>query len=283
MNPGRVVRSAALTDHHLLARLIGRAPNVHRHLDWREPLHWIGSPPFLVLEKGGELRAALACPPDPPAVAWLRLYVNDGRLSDDEVWPALWDAARRELASLPGMTAAAIVLQDWLYPYLEMSGFTTCQQIVMLECDRPASIETNAADSFFIRPMLSYDLPAVADVDASAFGPLWQNSLPSFSLAYQQAAIATVAEAERRVIGYQISTRTSLGIHLARLAVLPETQRNGVGYALAVHMMQEAKKRGVERFTVNTQGDNAASLALYKRIGFRETGERYPVYRRRIS
>jgi ribosomal protein S18 acetylase RimI-like enzyme len=39
----------------------------------------------------------------------------------------------------------------------------------------------------------------------------------------------------------------------------------------------------VERFTVNTQSDNATSLALYKRIGFHETGERYPVYQRRIS
>jgi len=283
MNQGRIIRSAALTDHHLLARLIGRTPNVHRHLDWREPLHWMGSPPFLVLEERGELRAALACPPDPPAVAWLRLYVNDGRLNDKEGWPALWEAARCELAGLPGVTAAAIILRDWLCPYLEMSGFTTRQQIVMLECAQPANIENNNADSFFIRPMLSYDLPAVANVDASAFSLLWQNSLPAFSLAYQQAAIATVAEAEHRVIGYQISTRTSLGIHLARLAVLPETQGRGVGYALAVHMMQQAGKRGVERFTVNTQSDNATSLALYKRIGFHETGERYPVYQRRIS
>lgn len=283
MNQGRIIRSAALTDHHPLARLIGRTPNVHRHLDWRDPLHWMGSPPFLVLEERGELRAALACPPDPPAVAWLRLYVNDGRLSDEEAWPVLWEAARRELANLPGVTAAAIVLRAWLCPYLEMSGFTTCQQIVMLECAQPASTGNNGADSFLIRPMLSYDLPAVADVDASAFDPLWRNSLPSFSLAYQQAAIATVAEAERRIIGYQISTRTPLGIHLARLAVLPETQGRGVGYALAVHMMQQARRRGVERFTVNTQSDNAASLALYKRIGFRETGERYPVYQRRIS
>jgi ribosomal protein S18 acetylase RimI-like enzyme len=32
------------------------------------------------------------------------------------------------------------------------------------------------------------------------------------------------------------------------------------------------------RLTVNTQSDNAASLALYRKTGFHETGERYPVY-----
>jgi ribosomal protein S18 acetylase RimI-like enzyme len=283
MNPARTIRSAALTDHHLLARLIGRTLNVHRHLDWREPLHWIGASPFLVLEGQGELRAALACPPDPPGVAWLRLYVNDGRLSDWEAWSTLWEAARRELASLPGVTAAAIVLRDWISPYLERSGFTSRQQIVMLKCDHPDHLLENEADSFLIRPMLSYDLPAVADVDASAFGLLWQNSLPSLSFAYQQASIATVAESENRIIGYQISTRTSLGIHLARLAVLPQAQGRGVGYALTADMMRQGRKRGVECFTVNTQSDNPTSLTLYKRIGFRETGERYPVYQCRVS
>jgi ribosomal protein S18 acetylase RimI-like enzyme len=30
--------------------------------------------------------------------------------------------------------------------------------------------------------------------------------------------------------------------------------------------------------TVNTQADNAASLALYHKLGFRRTGEQFPVY-----
>jgi ribosomal protein S18 acetylase RimI-like enzyme len=34
--------------------------------------------------------------------------------------------------------------------------------------------------------------------------------------------------------------------------------------------------------TVNTQSDNSASLALYRKIGFRETGERYPVYQLQV-
>jgi flavin-dependent dehydrogenase len=35
---------------------------------------------------------------------------------------------------------------------------------------------------------------------------------------------------------------------------------------------------GASRVTVNTQKNNSASLALYTRIGFKATGEKYPVY-----
>jgi ribosomal protein S18 acetylase RimI-like enzyme len=133
-----------------------------------------------------------------------------------------------------------------------------------------------------IRTMFQYDLPAVAGLDMAAFDPLWQNSLQSLELAYPQAALATVVEAEGRLLGYQISTRNPLGAHLARLAVLPAFQGRGVGRALVSDLVQKAERLGMYRLTVNTQSDNAASLALYKKIGFRETGERYTVYQRQV-
>jgi ribosomal-protein-alanine N-acetyltransferase len=85
------------------------------------------------------------------------------------------------------------------------------------------------------------------------------------------------------VVGYHLSTRNSLGVHLARLAVRPETQGRGIGQALVQDLFLQAEQRGIRRFTVNTQNDNAASLAIYKKLDFFETGERYPVYRRQVS
>ena len=130
--------------------------------------------------------------------------------------------------------------------------------------------------------MLQYDLPAVAEVDAAAFDPLWQNSLPSLERAYPQAVLATVIEANGQVLGYQLSTRNPLGAHLARLAVRPELQGFGLGRALIADLIQQADRHAMYRLTVNTQSDNAASLALYKKTGFRETGERFPVYQLQI-
>ena len=75
------VRSATLTDQRQIANLMHFSPYNHRHLDWRYPLDWIGSPPFLVLESQDQILSALACPPDPPLVAWVRLFVTSGKIS----------------------------------------------------------------------------------------------------------------------------------------------------------------------------------------------------------
>jgi ribosomal-protein-alanine N-acetyltransferase len=272
------VRSALLTDQRQIANLMHFSPTIHRHLDWRYPLDWIGSAPFFVLENQGQIISALACPPDPPSIAWVRLFVNSGKLSLEESWQMLWDAARLDLAHKQGFMVAAIVLQDWYHSLLINSGFTSRQSIVMLERDVQAPVEISLPAGFSIRAMLQYDLPAVAEVDAAAFEPLWQNSLPSLERAYPQAVLATVVESHGQVLGYQLSTRNPLGAHLARLAVRPELQGRGVGRALVADLIQQAERHAMYHLTVNTQSDNSSSLALYRRIGFRETGERYPVY-----
>jgi ribosomal protein S18 acetylase RimI-like enzyme len=276
------LRSAVLPDRHQIANLMHSSPYLHRHLDWRYPLEWIGYAPFFVLEDHAQIISALACPPDPPQVAWVRLFVTSGMTSPVETWQPLWEATRPYLARKGGFVAAAIVLQDWYHSLLIASGFSSRQSIVMLERDGWDPIHISMPAGYSIRPMLPYDLPAVAQVDAAAFEQLWQNSLPALEQAYPQAVLATVAEADGQVQGYQLSTRNPFGAHLARLAVLPSLQGRGVGRALVSDLVQQAGRLGMARLTVNTQSDNAASLALYKKTGFHETGERYPVYQLQV-
>ena len=277
------VRSAAFTDQRQISNLIHLSPHVHRHLDWRDPLDWIGSPPFLVLESQRQVTSVLACPPDPPRVAWVRLFANAGRIPIQESWHMLWEAARLELAGAGRLTAAAILLQPWYQDLLQSSGFASHQSIVMLEREEQGPLNSSLSAEIRVRPMLPYDLSAVAELDAAAFEPLWQNSYDALRRAYPQAVLASVAERDGQVIGYQISTRNPRGAHLARLAVQPEVQGGGIGRALLADLVRNAGQRGISRLTVNTQSDNLASLALYQRTGFRETGERYPVYQVEIS
>jgi ribosomal protein S18 acetylase RimI-like enzyme len=123
------------------------------------------------------------------------------------------------------------------------------------------------------------DLPNVKALDAEAFGPIWQQSMDTLEIAFQQASVATVAEdQDGGIIGYQISTASSGGGHLARLAVHPRFQRQGVGYSLVRDMVAQFYRRGALQVTVNTQLENLASLALYQKAGFQRTGEVYPVF-----
>ena len=276
------VRSAQDADYEDISQLIFLESQVHRHLDWRAPLDWLGRDPFLVIQEGGRLSAVLACPPDPDSIAWIRLFVSNSHISGQAAWQLLWPVAREQLGRQRGTTAAAIATQRWFEPILTQDGFELITHIVMLEWkDRPPPRAT-VPSAMRIRPMVGEDLPAVAEVDAAAFEPLWRNSLEALTYAKAQASYVSVAEDSTGLLAYQLSTSGTFGTHLARLAVRPQAQRRGLGRALVADLIEHMPVLPEPRLTVNTQANNGASLALYDALGFRRTGEQYPVYALRV-
>jgi ribosomal-protein-alanine N-acetyltransferase len=274
----RRVRPATPSDQQKIADLIFFESHVHRHLDWRTPLDWLGFSPYWVFDEGRQITGALACPTDPDSIAWIRLFAFASHLSWQEVWPPLWNAARKQLAEQSGATAAAIATQHWFEQMLAENRFERTGRIVMLQWDAGAGEPSLAQPVLKIRAMTTRDLANVTAIDAAAFEPLWRNSLAALTKAYQQSSYATVAEDESGIIGYQLSTGGSFGAHLARLAVAPEAQGRGIGSALVADLILHMRKGGGVKVTVNTQDSNAASLSLYSRLGFLRTGEEYPVY-----
>ena len=271
------VRPADLSDHQQLSNLIFFENRLHRHLDWRSPLEWLGAPFYWALEDGGQITAALACPPEREGIAWVRLFVYSGRWSAENAWGMLWPAAREEIARAGGANVAAIAIQPWFQNLLTGSGFENRQQIVLLEW-RYQPTTARETTGMRIRRMMEADLPEVEKTDAASFDPLWQNPLETLRRAYAQALYATVAENENGIIGYQISTGGGQRAHLARLAVHPAIQGKGAGRALLNDLFIFLAYMSVSRLSVNTQSDNQASLSLYQRTGFVRTGEQYPVY-----
>ncbi len=278
LKAGQRVRPAVSADYQQISDLIFFEGHVHRHLDWRTPLEWLGFSPYWVLEENERIVAALACPPDPEAIAWLRLFVHASHLSGPEAWLPLWTAARNELAQRDHVIVAAIAMERWMDSLLIESGFTVAHHIVLLEWNDQPVTPSSTPDGFSIRSMKHNDLPDVVEVDTAAFDTLWQNSLPALSKAFSQAVYASVAEDASGMVGYQLSTWSPLGAHLARLAVRPEVQGNGLGAALVTDLIVRMQNGGATHITVNTQGNNNVSLALYQKLGFRRTGEQYPVY-----
>jgi len=51
-----------------------------------------------------------------------------------------------------------------------------------------------------------------------------------------------------------------------------------LGSALVHELIHKLGSHSSVPLSVNTQGDNAASLALYKKLGFVRTGEYFPVF-----
>lgn len=272
-----LVRTADPKDHQQLSNLIFFESHLHRHLDWRSPLEWLGAPFFWALEERGQITAALACPPEVKGIAWMRLFVSGGHWPAEEAWAMLWPTARDSILRAGGATIAAIAMQHWFQKLLDEYGFKNWQSIVMLEWQsRPW--ESSPLDGIYIRRMTEADLPAVTRTDHASFDPLWHNSLETLQRALSQSLFATVAENAEGVIGYQLTSGQGQRAHLARLAVHPSMQGRGVGQALLGDLFKSLVRIGTVRLSVNTQSDNNVSLRLYKKMGFNRTGEEYPVY-----
>jgi ribosomal protein S18 acetylase RimI-like enzyme len=272
------VRPFINSDKMGLADLIHYHSHVHRHLDWRHPLEWAGKPPFLVGEVDGRLGGVLSVPEHPPEVAWIRFFASADWTSFQEIWDTLWNNALHELRAKGGIRLiASLSLDEWFSKLLKKSGFEIINHVVTLIWDS-TTIVPNGKIDIKIRNMTYDDLARVAELDSISFPNLWCNTLDDLQLAFRQAAIATVAESERNLVGYQICTSTQIGGHLARLAVHPQMQGQGIGGFIIHDLMQQFKTRGAQAITVNTQSDNYSSLALYKKLGFGLTGENYPVF-----
>jgi ribosomal protein S18 acetylase RimI-like enzyme len=272
-----LVRSADLNDHQQLSNLIFFETRLHRHLDWRSPLEWLGAPYYWALEEGRQITAALACPTEVDGIAWVRLFVYTGHWSPENAWGQLWDTAREAITHDGGATVAAIAMQPWFQRVLADSNFENRQQIVMLEW-HSQSWQSTKMDGIRIRRMTEADIPTVTRVDNAAFEPLWHNSFDTLQRAFSQALVATVAESREGIIGYQLTTGHGQRAHLARLAVQPSLQGRGVGRALLSDLFAYLTRTGTTRLSVNTQSDNKVSLKLYNTMGFNRTGEEYPVY-----
>lgn len=278
INVSLQIRRAVEQDRDQISNLIFYESNNHRHLDWYSPLEWIGSPNYWVCEEDGHITAALACPEDPPHVAWIRFFGYHQALSVSQVWISLWETAYSEIASANIQThVAAIVVKQWFQSLLLSSGFELKQKIVLLELKSGNLPAFSVPHGICIRPMQDADMSVVAQVDLAAFGQFWHNTENALQRARLQCASATVAEDDSGVIGYQLSTKNPLGAHLARLGVQPEVQGKGVGSALVSHLVQSFGASQLGRLSVNTQADNSASLSLYKKLGFVLTGEHFPV------
>ncbi len=269
-------RPATPDDQPAIAALSRSEERVHVHLDWQSAEDWIGAQPFLVAERSKHVMGVLACPPAPPDTAWVRVFALYGNTSPEEVWQLLWPQAREALEAMGAEQVAGLSLDDWIDPLYLSSGFKQTHSVVVLA--RPADAAPRVASPARIRLAVSAEHETIVAVDSAAFKPPWQISAAIAHRAMALACWLTVAEIDGQIAGYQLTTPTPGGVHLARLAVLPEWQGRGVGAALVAEMIEACRRQGAHEFTVNTQDTNAASLAVYKRLGYRLNGTCYPVY-----
>jgi ribosomal-protein-alanine N-acetyltransferase len=286
--PTLKARAATPGDRHVIQALTRHERRVHLHLDWQPVEDWLGAQPFIVAERGTRVVGALACPPDLPEVAWVRLIALADGVDASRTWEALWALAREGLARLPGMSVAGLSLEGWTEPLYQAAGFERTHDVVVLRRSLEAPRSTNGHEppvmvrAATVRAAEPRDYNAIIETDAAAFASPWRLSPAMLQAAMKQADHLSVVVSEGRVVGYQLTTASQGTAHLARLAVIPEAQGQGIGAALVAETVEHYRRRGGREITVNTQHNNATSLAVYRRLGFEFTGARLPVYQKML-
>lgn len=275
-----VFRIAQTSDYSSLSSFINALNYVHRHLDWRDTLDWLGREPFWIMEEKGEMQGVLACPPEPEDVAWVRLFGSTMRASPDRVWKKLFAPCLetlREMKPVPLVTTLA--LRDWYEELIRRNGFEHYQDIVVFVFDEEPPAPPRIGPEFRLREMQVKDLHDVCELDHLAFEPIWRLSSDDLLFAAKKSSLCTIIEYNNQVIAYQMSSTSGMYAHLARLAVHPNMQHQRLGFALVQNLLDYfLRQKRLWGVTLNTQNTNSASINLYRKAGFRETGERFPVF-----
>ncbi len=273
----QTIRQAHDRDAGAIANLVSDAAFVHRHLDWTPLLDWINFSPFLLLEKDDVLTGLLACPQDPKDITWIKAFAATQYSEPLVVFTSLLDKIIVENL-IPYGSLYALGLQDWFIKILENHHFVEFQKVVVLMHE---GIKTPLPPPItaLVRPMELDDVEEIAVVDRESFESMWVISPQALKLAYLQSAHASVVEVDGKLIGYELSTANGASAHLARVAVLPIYQNENVASNLVHNMISYFHRNNIFSITVNTQQENNSSQAVYRKMGFHLTGERYPIYR----
>lgn len=140
---------------------------------------------------------------------------------------------------------------------------------------------------FEIRPMRNADLdPVLAIAAASPEAPQWR---PDAYAAYLPSAsqppicrTALVAEQDGQVLAFAAATLLLEGeqnlCQLDSVAVVPRTRRQGIASALVRAIVAWAQDNGGRHLSLEVRASNAAAIALYQGLGFREEGRRSRYY-----
>ena len=271
------LRQTSREDRAVVERLIAQAPRSHVHLDWLDPTNLSDEEPFILASTGETAVGILGCPPDHPEAAWVRTFAAAEDSEVEKIWDILWAEGGSRLLDLNVEHVAALALESWFEQLVQNAGFKRTNTVIFYELELESGTAVGHDPGYKLRPIRSADTETILDLDRLAFEPIWQISRDSLAVAIIQASSANLIEDGGEILGYQITTSSPFGAHLARLAVLPSHQREGLGTLLVNDAVQSVLETRLGQLSVNTQENNHSSRKLYENMGFTQTGKEFPV------
>jgi ribosomal-protein-alanine N-acetyltransferase len=133
-------------------------------------------------------------------------------------------------------------------------------------------------DALTLAPMTLDDLDEVLAIERASFQTPWSRGAFRYELTQNRVARSVVVRIGRQLAGYLCLWEIGHEIHVTNLAVHPSFRRRGIARALLGHILEEARRSGVELIFLEVRPTNVEALALYESFGFRVIGRRKGYY-----
>ncbi len=226
-------------------------------------------------------------PAGAPSRAYLRLLALRGGYAPQQFGSHLLDVGLQPLRQSPKPIQVITYGGDqWLYSTLVQYGFDVIDQVQFFELNQPHHFlngQYPRSSPAVLHDCNAHQLGAIAEMDATAFDPLWHFGRKDMLELFVRARLK-MAVVDTLIVGYSAVIGNSRDeLQLARLAVRPQYQGQGIGGMLMQDVVDYAVVQHYSRIVLNTQTDNERSQRLYRGYGFRPMGRPVPVLTLRIE
>jgi ribosomal-protein-alanine N-acetyltransferase len=130
--------------------------------------------------------------------------------------------------------------------------------------------QADSRPPFRIEPLAGPDdLNGVLHVESESFTNPWTREMYTWELQNRSVCpIYVVRTADCPVAGFCAFWLVFDEIHINTVSVLPPFRGRGIGTAMMRHVLEEGRKLGAKRATLEVRASNAIALRVYERLGF---------------
>jgi len=131
-------------------------------------------------------------------------------------------------------------------------------------------MDAASSTAFRIEPLGGdADLDGVLDVEAESFTNPWTRQMYTWELQNRSVCHIYVVRTEQvHVAGFCAFWLVVDEIHINNVAVREALRGRGLGTALMLHVLEEGRRLGATRATLEVRASNTGARRLYERLGF---------------